>query len=1108
MASATGEDGDAKGEDATAYGIELADIGALYLSDFAQISATFDLSAELVNSGALLVTASATASATGDFGDARGEDATAFGIQVDDIGNLDLESLGEGTAEMALINTGALTVSATASASATGEDGDAYAASAYAYGIDAGTIGESGMLDNSGAITVSASVDASATGEGAEAYAGEVSAYGITTENVNGELINSGALMVTASATASTTGDDGLTTVSGVSAVGIDVGEYAGEFITDFVDNTGEISGVVNNSGEITVTASSVVSAMGEGGEISGGEVSAYGMRAAFTSGDLVNSGSVTVSATSEEGEALAAGVVSVVSGGIGELGEDAGDGIANNGSILVEADGRDATAIGMGFILGVDEDAGEAALVSNTGSIEVVVTAEEDAFATGIFGELLFGAMESSGSIEVVATGGSDADATGIFSEALFGEIESSGEITVDATAVTGRATSTGIEVIFGEDVEAPVGAPPADVVSLVDGDPTGSSITNTGEIMVRASGATSAEATGIAVGEIDGDIHNTGDIVVSASGSDAVAFGIAVGFLDGDLTNSATISASAVSDSGDALGAGIAIFELEGDITNSGTVLGGGNVLSLDVRDGVGSIENTASGELIGGFIVGANDVSFENRGLIDIGTSVGSTDGEFTNYGSGLLALTANSISDHGVFNFTNAITNLNGDGEAATMVVDATNFIDLTTSTVIEDVIVYSAGYDQTDTLYDVTVNETSYLLTFEAVKDVNTLDLVAVIDHMNEQGVTQTLNRHGWTTGKGAGDRLEDLIENPSIVNVDLQEYLNSLVNESDEMTVLQAAQDNTPLMSGAATLALRDSMRLVDRSIKDRVSLSGGMSGGAAITDGTVWLQPFVSNGEQDPNSGAAGYDFDASGVIVGADWEVAEGRTVGIAFANQRVDVDAVNGPSQGAEIDSLRFVGYGTQMLQPDTQLRGMVDFGSGDVESTRRLAYNNRMAFGEYDLESYHVGLGVDHQLMSDNDLTALISLGVDYSSLMMDAYTEVGAGGLNQHVNSQDVTSLVTSLTGQIDLKIDELYNFTARAGFGYDQINDSAELQSRFDGGGALFSTVGVDPDPVMGSLGLGLEYRNDGFSFSVNLDAVVRGGYKEQGASMRWLYEL
>ena len=163
---------------------------------------------------------------------------------------------------------------------------------------------------------------------------------------------------------------------------------------------------------------------------------------------------------------------------------------------------------------------------------------------------------------------------------------------------------------------------------------------------------------------------------------------------------------------------------------------------------------------------------------------------------------------------------------------------------------------------------------------------------------------------------------------------------------------------------------------------------------------------------------------------------------------------------------------------------------------------------MAFGDYNLKTYHVGLGVDHQLMSENDLTAMISLGVDYSRVGMDDYREGGAGGLNQAVDSQDVRSLVASFAGQLDLKLDDYYNVTARAGFGYDQINDAASLESRFTGGGESFVTKGLEADPVMGNVGLGLEYRKDDLTFSINVDAEVRDGYKEQSASLRWIYEL
>ena len=128
-ASATGESGDADGEDADAYGFEFDDVGDVDVNDIGAGS-TVDVQSELSNSGELTVTAIAMGEATGEGGDASGEDAQAYGFELDDINDdVDIDDVvGEGasvTVSGELINTGALTVTAMATGSASGADGDA-----------------------------------------------------------------------------------------------------------------------------------------------------------------------------------------------------------------------------------------------------------------------------------------------------------------------------------------------------------------------------------------------------------------------------------------------------------------------------------------------------------------------------------------------------------------------------------------------------------------------------------------------------------------------------------------------------------------------------------------------------------------------------------------------------------------------------------------------------------------------------------------------------------------------------------------------------------------------------------------------------------------------
>jgi uncharacterized protein with beta-barrel porin domain len=116
--------------------------------------------------------------------------------------------------------------------------------------------------------------------------------------------------------------------------------------------------------------------------------------------------------------------------------------------------------------------------------------------------------------------------------------------------------------------------------------------------------------------------------------------------------------------------------------------------------------------------------------------------------------------------------------------------------------------------------------------------------------------------------------------------------------------------------------------------------------------------------------------------------------------------------------------------------------------------------------------------------------------------VENYSESGAAALNLNVNNESSDSFVLSTGIKVALRVSESLNLLANAGVGYDLMTDSTSLTSSFSGGGAQFTTKGIEPDQWVYNAGLGAKYSlENGTQITANYNLDARHDYTDQSVS-------
>lgn len=291
------------------------------------------------------------------------------------------------------------------------------------------------------------------------------------------------------------------------------------------------------------------------------------------------------------------------------------------------------------------------------------------------------------------------------------------------------------------------------------------------------------------------------------------------------------------------------------------------------------------------------------------------------------------------------------------------------------------------------------------------------------------------------------------------------------------------------------TIAARtDSMRLAANG-------GSGVNSGDALRGIGVWGEGFGSMAEQNTRDSITGYDARTAGLAVGVDTKVAEGTRLGVAFSYARTGVDGKGSNAQDATtINSYIGTLYGSYTGKP-WYVNGALSAGVHDYKTSRVVNFTgfNDTALGNHIGMQYTAKVDGGYPIpVGPAVLTPVI--GMTYTYLDQEGYTETSTNGAALKVNSTDTWSLRSQLGAKLDTtyKLSGGHKLTpqVRAAWLHEFNSNAMNTTAAFAAGGASFTSNGLKPTQEAAQLGLGLTIANtNNLKVEVGYDAEVRTDY-------------
>lgn len=183
------------------------------------------------------------------------------------------------------------------------------------------------------------------------------------------------------------------------------------------------------------------------------------------------------------------------------------------------------------------------------------------------------------------------------------------------------------------------------------------------------------------------------------------------------------------------------------------------------------------------------------------------------------------------------------------------------------------------------------------------------------------------------------------------------------------------------------------------------------------------WVDATWVSGSVDGGNGLSGYDYRMAGLLLGADAAVSSNVAVGVAagFGKPKLDnYDLANATIDG---NSYFLSAYGT-VTRDQWEFAGLLGYTFGNYDSQRYINFGsiNRQAKGDFDSHGMIASLKAAY-FQQWGGLEVIPEIGLTYSKIWQNGFTETGAGSLNLKVDDADAHSLVTSIGVRLGTSLD-------------------------------------------------------------------------------------
>ncbi|MCP3661077.1 MAG: autotransporter domain-containing protein [Gammaproteobacteria bacterium] len=584
-----------------------------------------------------------------------------------------------------------------------------------------------------------------------------------------------------------------------------------------------------------------------------------------------------------------------------------------------------------------------------------------------------------------------------------------------------------------------------------------------------VNNSGTIESHYTAISLGDVGGDVINSGSIVSdSGTGIRSYKYGT-TNKIAGDVVNSGTIESHYT---------GILLTDVGGDVINSGHIdaesysgmylygeIGGdivnsGTIESHSYGIGVASFHGLPGTSSVGGDIINSGTISSYYQALYI----------EDSNIGGSIINTGTMRSDDDGIYLYDSTVGGKidnsgliqAGDGYEGIYVYDATvtggihnsgSIVALGSGTAIHyespNGVIHNSGK----------ISGNAAIL---GDKDM-TLNLYA---GSNISG-TIDLDNSGTDV---AGDVVNILYSGNTTLTVVGAETVNFLGGGIVSGTTIISVDTTAPAAQGIASASLSNSVHsTVSQRMAYKPPLQPVQVASLTLSPSMLfqerkpvaWIQAFGGKRERDDDGDIVAYDHGHYGVNIGYEWD-AKKRRVGLmaGFASSDVESDII---SFETEADSFFVGGYGHFNLG-SVNLTASLIGGYSDYDN-KRYVYDNinglETASSDFDgtFLSPSVTLSAGYLLKDDIELRPSFSLA--YNVAWMDSYTETGTTRSNLTIDDTKAQTLSTRLQLAFAKQPSQQSEVEVRAGI-LSRHTDNDNIQATLAGNGSSFSSVGDD----------------------------------------------
>ena len=288
----------------------------------------------------------------------------------------------------------------------------------------------------------------------------------------------------------------------------------------------------------------------------------------------------------------------------------------------------------------------------------------------------------------------------------------------------------------------------------------------------------------------------------------------------------------------------------------------------------------------------------------------------------------------------------------------------------------------------------------------------------------------------------------------------------------------------------AVNLNFRDGNGNQDsRASTQRIALTGptgptGLVPQSKEQDWGLYTIGTGQTGDVDDTNEEVGFDFQTTGINVGADYYINKQLVAGVTLGYSSGDAELDDDGAQ-VDTDSLKVGVYATYFEDGSSEkisgwyVNGYLGGGYNEYDFERTVSAGTISQTAKGDSKGYElnsvIGGGYDYQL-GDATIVGLIT-SLRYDRLWVDDYSESGAGSLDLDVDDQDLDSLRSDLGVRVAYSVvaidDIIWHWGAQASWQHEFMDTENTVKARLVNGGSASFNTDVNQDISADTLSLG-----------------------------------